>query len=209
MVRCVGEAVLDPIRSRGPTTLRDRSVRRSKLDRWASHRRGERDHDLARRRGEPTRHWPAALSNATSDYGSELRPAAETKPPVRTASEIDPENGPQWQPTGGRQSRATLIHGLPQKLRRNMRGRNRLPRTRRKTGQSGPFQESLPITTTVPCDITKRPPSGEYLLAAIGHDQPVWHVRTLPKWPAVRLVRRHGEQQMAACGSRAVPTSCR
>ncbi len=206
MVRCVGEAVLDPIRSRGPTTLRDRSVRRSKLDRWASHRLGELDHEMAQGRGEPNRHWPAVWSNATSGYGSEPKPAGETTPPVRTGSESDPANGSRRRPAGEWPAGATVFRGLPQKLRRNMKGRNQLPRTRRK---SGPRKESLPITTTVPCDITKRPPSGEYLLAAIGHGLPAWHVRTLPKWPAVRLVRRHGEQRMAACGSRAVPTSCR
>ena len=151
MVRCVGEAVRDPIRSRGPTTLPDRSVRRSNLDRWASLRRGERDREMARRRGEPTRHWPAAWSTATSGYGSEPRPAAETRPPVRTGSGIDPASGSQWRPTGEWQSGATVIRGLPQKLRRNMRGRNQLPRTRRKTGH---LKETLPMTTTVPPDIT-------------------------------------------------------
>jgi hypothetical protein len=157
MVRCVWEAVRDPIRSRGPTTLPDRSVRRSNLDRWASLRRGERDREMARRRGEPTRHWPAASSNATSGYGSEPRPADETRPPVRTGSESDPANGPRWRPAGEWPAGATVIRGLPQKLRRNMRGRNQLPRIRRKTG---PRKETLPMTTTVPCDISERPPGG-------------------------------------------------
>lgn len=147
----MGEAVLDPIRSRGPTTLLGRSVRRSKLDRWASHRLGERGRETAPRRGKPNRRWPAASSNATSGCGSEPRPAAETTPPVRTGPESDPANGPQWRPTGGRQSLATLIRSLPQNLRQNMRGRQGLPRTRRKTG---PWKETLPMTITVPNGIT-------------------------------------------------------
>ena len=151
MVRRLSGTVLDPIRSRGATWFRGRSTSRSKLDRSASHRHGERDHDFVRRRGESIRSRPAAWSTATSGYGSEPRPAAETRPPVRTGSGIDPASGSQWRPTGEWQSEATVIRGLPQKLRRNMRGRNQLPRTPRKTGQP---KETLPMTTTVPPDIT-------------------------------------------------------
>ena len=139
------------MRSRGATWHRGRSTSRSTLDRWASHRLGERGRETAPRRDESNLHWPAVLSNATSGSGSELRPAAETRPLVRSGSESDPANGLQWRPTGERQSLTTLIRSLPQNLPRNMRGCQGLPRTRRKTG---PWKETLSMTTTVPNGIT-------------------------------------------------------
>lgn len=151
MVRRLSGTVLDPSGSRGPTMLPGRSVRRSNLDRWASHRLGERDRETTPRHGEPNRHWLAASSSATSGCGSERRPAGETRPPVRTGSESDPANRPQWRSTGERPSAATLIRSLPQNFPRNMRGCQGLPRTRRKTG---PRKETLPMTTMVPPDIT-------------------------------------------------------
>lgn len=160
-MRCLSEAVLDPSGSRVATLLRGRSVRRSRLDRWASRRLGERDHETVRKRGESNRHWPAASSNVTSGYGYEPRPADETRSPVRTASGIDPEYEPQWRPTGERLSLATLVRSLPQNLQRNMRGRQGLPTTRRKTGS---LKETLPMTTTVPLGISERLSFSKYLL---------------------------------------------